>query len=60
MTVRELMNKLIEEAPDLESEVYFVERQEMDSIDLKVYIVDSFGSNDSIFIELIKRTTWFF
>ena len=55
MTVRELMHTLTEQAPDLESEVYFVGRQELDSIDFKVFTIDSFGSNDSIFIELIKR-----
>ena len=55
MTVRELMSKLIEEAPDLESKIYFVGRKEFDSIDFKVFTIDSFGSNDSVFIELIKN-----
>ena len=56
MTVRELMYTLIEKALNLETEVYFVEGQVMNSIDFKVFTIDSFGSNDSIFIELKKRT----
>ena len=55
MTVRELLHTLIKQAPNLEAEIYFTGRQEFDDIDFKVFTVDSFGSNDSIFIELIKN-----
>ena len=53
MTVRELMQRLLLEAPDLNADVYI--NKKLDDIEYKDYSVveiASHGSSDAIFIEL--------
>lgn len=54
MTVRELLEKIIKEAPNrLDSEIYF--DVPMDDYSVKCYVLDtitSYGSNDDLFFIL--------
>ena len=56
MTVRELMQKIISEAPDLEADVYF-ETEELDySVkNFKLSDIENYGSNDGLFF-IFKNT----
>ena len=53
MTVRDLIQTLILEAPDLDAKVYI--QKAIGEIELKDYVIqsiDNWGSNDGIFIEI--------
>lgn len=56
MTVRELIQKILSEAPDLDAEVYF-ETEEIDYIfkNLKLSDIKNYGSNDGLFF-IFKNT----
>lgn len=56
MTVRELIQKILSEAPDLDAEVYF-ETEEIDYIfkNLKFSDIENYGSNDGLFF-IFKNT----
>ena len=56
MTVRELIQSLILESPDLDAEVYV--EQPIDEIEAqayKIHKITSDGSNDSLFIKIGGR-----
>lgn len=50
MTVRELIQKILSEAPDLDAEVYFDKFELVDIVDIK-----NCGSNDGLFF-IFKNT----
>lgn len=56
MTVRELIQKVLSEAPDLEADVYF-ETEELDySVkNFKLSDIKNYGSNDGLFF-IFKNT----
>ena len=56
MTVRELIQKILSEAPDLDAEVYF-ETEKIDYIfeNLKFSDIENYGSNDGLFF-IFKNT----
>ena len=55
MTVRELIQKLLSEAPDLDADIYI--NSELDEFEMhghKILNISSGGSNDSVTIEVTK------
>lgn len=53
MTARELIQKIIEECPDIDAEIYI--QKPLDEIEMKDYEIEKItngGSNDAIFIEI--------
>ena len=51
MTARELIQKIIEECPDIDAEIYI--QKPLDEIEMKDYEIETItngGSNDAIFI----------
>ena len=50
MTVRELMQKILSEAPDLDAEVYFDKPGGLSSMDeFELVEIRNYGSNDGLF-----------
>lgn len=57
MTVRDFIDKLIKETPDLDSDIYVLERLPEDDLecqDYKISEITSEGCNDSICIYIEK------
>lgn len=55
MTVRDFIDKLIKETPDLDSDIYVLERlDDLECQDYKISEITSEGSNDSICIYVEK------
>ena len=53
MTVRDLIQTLLLSAPDLDAKVYIQKHWGEDTVkDYDVVMIDSWGSNDSIFIDI--------
>ena len=53
MTVRELIQQILSEAPDLDANVYINETLSfVDVCEYKITRIDSYGANDSLFLEI--------
>ena len=55
MTVRDLVQKLLLEAPSLDSEVYIqqYENKDDDPIDFDIQSIDNRGTRDAVFIDIL-------
>lgn len=56
MTVREFIQTLILESPNLDVDVYIVSKKnEVEKDNYKIINISSYGNNDSIFIDIEKE-----